>query len=335
MKRSYLLIILLLALAGAVYYFTREDPYSTLGKDNDFAVRDTAKIGKIFIADRDGASVTLKKNSKYWFVNDGYRANPAIMENLMRVIYGMEVLMRPPQAAVPSMVKSLAANAYKVQIFNTSNELIRAYYVGGVTPNEGGTYMIMEGSEQPYVTGVKNRDGGLRANFFTEIEKWRDKTLFEYKVDDIKTLSLEYPKLRNRSFQIFKKNGQFQVYPLFSTTPKSKEMLSNSRVEAYLRNYKSIIAEAFANEVDGKDSITQMLPFAIFKIEDVRGKRKEVKLYPIIPTNKQGFQALDNQGNAVPPEKYFTIIDNKDAMITQELLMGKVLWAYDYFFDKK
>ncbi|HNE48846.1 MAG TPA: hypothetical protein PK806_06670, partial [Saprospiraceae bacterium] len=76
MKRLVILILLLLIGSFAVYKLTREDPYSTLGKDNDFAVQDTAQIGKIFIGDRNGNSALLTRNGVWWMVNQKYKVNP-------------------------------------------------------------------------------------------------------------------------------------------------------------------------------------------------------------------------------------------------------------------
>lgn len=65
----------------------------------------------------------------------------------------------------------------------------------------------------------------------------------------------------------------------------------------------------------------------------MKGQRHEVKLYPIIPTNRDG-QALLYQGKPVPHDRYYAVVDNHDIMLVQELVFGKLLWSYDYFFDK-
>ncbi|MCB9291126.1 MAG: hypothetical protein H6560_27725 [Lewinellaceae bacterium] len=49
------------------------------------------------------------------------------------------------------MVESLATEGMKVELYDKDGGLLKAYYVGGSTSDERGTYMIMEGAEQPYV----------------------------------------------------------------------------------------------------------------------------------------------------------------------------------------
>ncbi len=332
MKRLILFLLVLGAVGFAAYKLTRKDPYSTLGKDNDFAVRDTARIGRIFLADRNGSTADLKRAGGWWIVNDKYKANPVVMESLLKTIFGLETQFRPPVEAAKTMVKNLATKSVKVEIYNTDNKLIRVFYVGGVTPDESGTYMIMEGEEQPFVVGVTGKDGGIKVSFFTEEEKWRDKGLFRYGVGDIKSVSVEYPKLTNKSFKLTKSNEGFDVEPFYDGVPKSKFKLNQSKVENYLTGFKKQIAEAFVNKYSGRDSLLQLLPFGILKVEDVKGTKHEIKLYPIVQTNKEGKMLLD-KGKPIPHEKYYALVDNRDLMLVQELVFGKLLWAYDYFFD--
>lgn len=332
MKRLLLMLLVLSVAAFATYKLTRKDPYSTLGKDNDFAVRDTARIGRIFMADRNGKTADLKRAGNWWLINDKYKANPVVMETLLKTIFGLETQYRPTVQAAKTMVKNLATKSLKVEIYNTDSKLIRVFYVGGVTPDESGTYMIMEGEEQPFVVGVTGKDGGIKVSFFTDEEKWRDKGLFRYNVSDVKKVSIEYPKLKNKSFKLEKTESGFKVEPYYEGVPPSKFKLNQGKVENYLFGYKKQIAEAFVNKYKGRDSLLQILPFCVLNVEDVKGTKREIKLYPIVPTNKEGKMLLSN-GKPLPPEKYYALVDDRDLMLVQELVFGKLLWAYDYFFD--
>jgi hypothetical protein len=332
MKRLLILILILILGGFATYKLTKKDPYSTLGKDNDFAVTDTAKISRIFLADRKGNTADLKKIGVWWFVNNKFKVNPVVIESLLKTIFGLETQYRPTVQAAKTMVANLATNAIKVEIYNDKNKPIRVFYIGGVTPDESGTYAIMEGEEQPFVVGVKGKDGGVRVSFFTEEEKWRDKGIFRYKVEDIKSVSIEYPKLKNKSFKLEKTASGYTVEPFYNGVPRSKQKLNTSKVENYLTNFKKQIAEAFENKNPGRDSTIQLLPFCILNVEDIKGAKHEVKLYPIIQTDRDGRMLLDS-GKPLQIERYFAYVDNTDLMLVQELVFGKLLWSYDYFFD--
>lgn len=332
MKRL-IILLLIVGLAGfGVWKFTRDDKYSTLGKDNDFAVKDTARISRIFLADRQGKTADLTRKGKYWYINNKYRVNDAVMGSFMNTIYGLETQFRPPKNAINTMVKNLASQSVKTEIYNDKNELIRSFYVGGVTPDESGTYMIMEGEEQPFIVGVKGKDGGIKVSFFTNEEDWRDKTVFDLSYDQIKSVEIEYPKLKNKSFKLFKTANGYDVTPFNASVPKSTKPLNKSRVESYLVGFKRQIAETFFNRSSDKEATIQTLPFCIINVEDINGNKRNVKLYPLIKTNKEGRLILDDKGNPVPIEKYYAYVDDKDFMIVQLALFGKILWAYDYFF---
>ncbi len=332
MKRLIILLLIVALAAFGVWKFTRVDKYSTLGKDNDFAVKDTARISRIFLADRQGKTADLTRKGKSWYINNHYRVNDAVMGAFMNTIYGLETQFRPPQAAINTMVKNLASQSIKTEIYNDKNELIRAYYVGGVTPDESGTYMIMEGEEQPFIVGVNGKDGGIKVSYFIDEEGWRDKTIFRLGVEQIKSVDIEYPKLKNKSFRLMKTEKGYDVTPFIASVPKINKPVNKSRVEAFLVGFKSQIAEALYNNSSEKASVTQNLPFCIMNVEDVNGKKQNVKLYPLIKTNKEGRLILDENGNQIPIEKYYAFVDDKDFYIVQEALFGKIMWSYDYFF---
>ena len=333
MKRIGLLVLVVVLAVFTVWYLKRDDKYSTLGKDNDFAVKDTARISRIFLVDRNGQKADLVRKGRSWIINNKYKVNPYIMDVFMKTIYGLETQLRPPKNAVQTMVKDLAAQAVKTEIYNDDNELIRSYYVGGVTPDESGTYFIMEGEDQPFVVGVVGKDGGVKVSYFTDEEKWRDKTVFDLKVDEIKSVEVDYPKLKNKSFRLTKTATGYEVVPLNASAPKSNKPLKAFRVEQYLSGFKKQIASDLVNRSQIKEQVIQNLPFASVTVEDIRGVKRNVKLFAMIDTDHEGKEILDASGNHKPIEKFYAYADNRDFLIVQEMVFGKVFWEYSYFFE--
>ncbi len=332
MKRIIILLVIVVVAVLAVFYLKKEDKYSTLGKDNDFAVKDTARISRIFLADRQNHTADLTRKGKRWYINNKYKVSKSVMDVFLRTIYGLETQFRPPKNAIPTMVKNLAAQSIKTEIYNDKNQLIRSFYVGGVTPDESGTYMIMEGEEQPFIVGVVGKDGGIRVSFFTDEEKWRDKSIFELRVEEIKSVTVEYPKLKNKSFRLTNNGNQFDVKPFNASQPVISKPLNKSRVESYLTGFKRQIAAVLDNESRFKPNIIQNLPFCIIDVEDIYGNKKNVKLYPIIETDREGREILDDNGGHKPVQEFYAYVDNSDFMIVQQQNFGKTMWAYDYFF---
>ena len=69
--------------AAAIWFMSHRQTTNLGGADYDFSVKDTASIGKIFIADRANHSVSLTRNGGYWLVNGKYRTRPTPIRNVL------------------------------------------------------------------------------------------------------------------------------------------------------------------------------------------------------------------------------------------------------------
>lgn len=335
-SRNTLLLLITFGLLGAVttwYLVTQSDDKTTLaGADRAFAVDNIDEIHKIFIADRQGESTTLERKDGYWIYNGKYKARPNAMENLLDAILRVQVKFKPPTAAVDNMVRDLAANGLKVELYNKNDQLLKSYYVGGSTPDERGTYMIMAEAEQPYVTYIPSWEGNLRFRYNLKGEDWRDKTIFNVNQDDIQSVSVEYPKQRNKSFRLEREGNGFQVKPFYEVTPVMNRPLNAAKIESYLEGFKNLAAEAFENKNPRRDSILKLVPFSIISVTDKAGNETVVKLYPIFPEANPEATQLPG-ADAV--ERYFADVNNgQDFMLIQHRVFSKILWGYDFFFEE-
>ena len=85
MKNNKTLLLLFVVLAGITIFYIYKTKYSTVKEElRDFAVKDTAEITKIYLADREGNAITLTRgNGGEWKVNDKYLARRSNILNLL------------------------------------------------------------------------------------------------------------------------------------------------------------------------------------------------------------------------------------------------------------
>ncbi|MEN0004252.1 MAG: DUF4340 domain-containing protein [Bacteroidota bacterium] len=332
-----LFILFILLGAGALYYLSEpaEEQQSSLGADRNFAVENVEDIGKIFIADRKGNRTLLERKGEQWIFNDTYPAKPNAVDNLLDAVRRVQVKFKPPQAAEEHIVKSLASEGIKVEIYDRSGTLIKAYYVGGATSDERGTYMILENANQPYVAHIPSWEGNIRFRYNLKDDAWRDETILAYTPEEIESISIEYPKQRNKSFILERDGNDFTVRPFFELTPKINRPLSQGLIEGYLMNYEAIMAEGFENKNPGKDSIRAQVPFSIITVNDTKGKSKTIKLFPIY-IDRSGVDPKTGLvvNTEFPVERYFIDASNGDFFLTQHRLLSKLLWAYEFFYEQ-
>jgi len=330
MNKNTILFIAFLILAGATawYFFQgNKTQSSTLkGSDRNFATEDISQINKIFMADRRGRTKTLERQGDHWVYNEKYRASENVMKNLLEVLKKVELQFIPPRSAIDPIVKDLAANGIKVELYDASNQLLKAFYVGGTTPDERGTYMIMEGAEQPYVMELPTMEGGLRVRFDIWGDDFRDKSMFRYNLEDITFVSVEYPNERNKSFKLYAENGKYEVEPFYAITPGSRQEIQKGVAQSYLLGYELLYAESFQNDNKDIPEYLEQIPFANITIQTRDQEETTYRLFPMVSTYATGDIASPEI------ERYYVeVLPEKDYLLAQNQLVKKVLWPLESF----
>ncbi len=329
MNRTLLLIALFLVLGGTAWYALskkKDQMGSHISWDMDFAVKSPETIGKIFIADREGNTSTLEQKGKGWIYNGKYPARPSAIQTLLETISQVNVLNIPPNGAVPSMVKELAGIGIKVEIYDREGKRMKTYYIGGVTNDERGTVLMMEGSEQPYLAHIPGFVGQLRSRFLMGDDNWRDKAIFREKPEEIQSVFVEYPQRKNESFKL-EKTGEasFEIKPFFSTTTPKSSPRRKGVAEAYLVQFETLIAEAFETQNTLRDSVKALVPFATVTMKKTDGVEKKVRFWPVeVEITPDGSPFVT---------RYFTDVNNEDFMLTQDRVFGGLFRGYGFFFE--
>lgn len=341
MKNTLLLLLVFVLLGGGTYWFMNQEKTETkstvVGWDREFAVKDIDRIQKIFLADRNGTTTTLTRNGdKGWVYNGKYRARPNAIQNLLDAISRVEMRYKPADAAVPGAITALSTHGIKVELYDDEQAVpFKTYYVGGTTQDERGAFMIMENAEQPYVVSIPSWEGNIRFRYSLAGEEWRDRTIFKEDVDNIKAVSIEYPRQKNKSFKIERQdNGDFTVSPFYDITPKIQKEVNQGSVEAFLVGFESLVAEDFKNEIPERDSISRLVPFTLIKLTTTDDVEQEVRLFPIV---KSGSFYDAKTGNPVLNQDFVDryhadVKATGDFMMVQNRVFEKVFWAYDMFF---
>lgn len=330
MNRTLLLVALFLVLGGIAWYALSNKKNKTgthISWDMDFAVKNTDDIGKIFIADRRGATATLEQKGKDWFYNGKYPARPSAVQTLLETISQVNVLNIPPNGAIPSMVKELAANGIKVEIYDRSGKNLKTYYIGGVTNDERGTILMMEGAEQPYIVHIPGFIGQIRARFLLGDDEWRDRAIFREKPESIQSVSVEYPQRKSESFRL-EKTGEatYDVQPFYSTTTPMRSPRRKGIAEAYLVQFEGLVAEAFETQNPLRDSVKALVPFVVLTLKKTDGAEKKVRFWPVEIENRR-------DDGAPYVSRYFTDVNNEDFLLTQDRVFGPLFRGYGFFFE--
>ena len=326
MKRNTVLIFLLVVIGGVAFYVwkTKKDPSTNMERaESNFKVEDINSIYRVLITDKQGLRSDLKRVDDHWIINDRHRVRKTNIEFLLRGIQRQHLEHIPTKAASENIIASMAVNAIHVEIFDKAGEKILGYYVGGVTPDERGTFFLKEGSSQPYSLSEPGFDGGLRARYALRPVDWRDVRFWIEDTERIDTFRVHYPKQKQHSFILYKNGNEYNLDPMFATTER-KEGLNQNKVNSYLTSLNQLACETFLNDSPEKDSILQMVPFLEINM-----------IYPSDTTYLRFFpsgQFKESQYSTDIP-RYFIDYSGRDFMIGQHDVLKGAFRSYEFFFE--
>ena len=162
--------------------------------EKKFSIENINEIDKVFLSDRKGNNIVLKKDEDSWFINERFKVRKDAINTLLTTINEVEVQRPVSNTAYNNVIKQLATTGVKVEIYYKNN--IKTYTVGGSTSDHLGTYMLMEDGKNPYVVHIPGFNGFLSPRYGIQgyeldINNWRDNTVFEIDSENIKEISLK------------------------------------------------------------------------------------------------------------------------------------------------
>lgn len=333
-----LVIVLVLWLTNSTSTFNRSS--------SDFAVSDTSNVTMIFMSDKNNNTLKIKRDlpGYKWIVNDKYPGQKFNIDMLMETMLNIKVKHPVPKAAHNNIIKEMAVNAVKVEIYQIvyridflgiqlfpHEKLTKVYYVGGATQDNHGNFMLMEHSAEPFVTYLPGLRGFISPRF-TPIEKyWRDYTVFKKNLSEIRSIKVEFPTVPDQSYEIINNpDRSIQLITLSNRQPVSN--YDTLKVLNFLTAFRNLNFEAILNDMDKakKDSILASPPFVILTLTDSAGSVNSVKTF-----HKKGVEGTtDYNGNLIPydPDRAYALVNGgNDFVLIQFFVFDKVLRPVQFY----
>ncbi|TSA27548.1 MAG: hypothetical protein D4R67_05820 [Bacteroidetes bacterium] len=344
-NRLILLVVLILAVVAILLFITRKD-ITFRSSLSDFAVADTAAVTKIFMADKNNNTVTLTRQPNgQWMVNDTWPASKFNMDMLLQTMLNLAVKEPVSQAAHNNIVRELAVNSVKVEIYQRvyridlfsiirwfpHEKLTKVYYVGGATQSNRGSYMLMENSPTPFVIYLPGFRGFVSPRYTPMVNAWRDYTIFRKEFPEIARVQVEIPIRENESFVITdNRNRSVSLY----TFPEMEPIGGFDTLAAlnFLTGFRNLNFEGILNEMNPaeKDSILASTPFIIITLTDTAGVSRTLRAF-----FKKGYGEEDINGNPIRYDRdrfYASINEGKDFVLVQYFSFDRVLRPRSFFF---
>jgi hypothetical protein len=350
-NRITLIIVLILLLVAAGLFLTNS--YSTLRKDvSDFSIQDTASITKIFLADKNNNEVTLERNpAGGWQVDGKYIAQEAKMSSFLKTLKDLEVRAPVPLAARNNVITRMAVIAKKIEIYQVAprinlfnkiklfphEKLTKVYYIGDVTQDNQGTYMLMEGEEEPYIVYIPGFRGFVSTRYSALKADWRDFTVFHTPINQIKAIKVEFPGNPAEGYEFEVKDNQNIILRSLMDN-RVLESYDTIRALNFLTGFEDIRFESLLAHLLEKeyiDSVSASVPKTVITLTDRAGAVNQVKIF-----EKKSFApTYSEDGATLEPldmdRAYALVNDGEDFVLIQYYVFGRVTRTLGFLTGKE
>jgi hypothetical protein len=342
-----LLVLIALLVLSAILFFTRYEFSRELvdGKEKlqvsrkssslkvlrDFAVQDTAKIDKIFLVDKDNNQILLERENAHWIVNGKTRAREDLKDILLETIRRVEVYSPVPKTRQEYVIRDLASNGIKCEIYQNGKK-VKTYYVGGVTQDNLGTYMLLENSAEPFVVSIPGFSGYLTTRYNTSEKEWVSKRVYDYSFNQIASVEVEYPNEPSQSYKMINAgDNRFELIRLDNKFPV--ESFDTVKVKQQIGRFKKVGFEFFVPEefqAHRIDSLSQYTPIYRFNVTDVSGNSRQLNCYA--RPNQNALK--DDEGNPYENdiERLYGVFDNQ-LVVMQYYTTDMLTMRLNYFLE--
>lgn len=347
MKKNKISILVLIALAFvAAFLLIRNSSSSFRKKSNVFAVSDTTNITKFFLADKNNNTVKVERSANgTWVLNDKYEVNPAMVQIMFKTFILIDIKAPVAKSARNTIIRLMAGKSvkteiyqrvYRINLFNwiklfPHEKLTRTYYVGDATMDNSGTFMLMAGSEDPYIVNIPGFRGFVSTRYSAMEADWRSHSVFRFRIPAIRSVSVKFNEKPERSFMITNQNNR-----LFSLTSlidnRNIDNFDTNKVVQYLSMYHDLNYESFLDDMTKtkRDSILAQTPTNEITLTDKLGKQHTLTTWK----RKAYTGQLDMDGNQVEwdIERMYAQVDNANYLIVvQYFVFNDILVPLQWF----
>ena len=303
----YLALIFLMAL---LIWFLSSDRKSTINYENNFSISDTASVSKIFIADRNGTTITLDRAEKNWIVNNKYGVRKDAVNTILTTINQIRIQRPVRKKSFENVIINLATTGVKIEIYTNQETPNKTYTIGSSTPNHLGTYMLLAGSELPFIIHIPSFNGflspryGIQGNRVSEKE-WRTTNIFSLNSDKITRIIMNNIKQPKKSFS-------FSTGPMTLLNYSGNEVSFNQEnAMQFLNAFKILNCE---NYKDGKEKIEFALPLHELIVNN-----------DTLRTYSMGSELIKTKEDNFSVKRMYATLNNGELMIIQDYVFNKVL----------
>jgi hypothetical protein len=308
MIKKYWIYIVIIILLISICILNLNNIIST-SENNKFEINDTSLITKVFLADRNGNTITLKKHNNSWLVNNKFTVREDAINTLLSTANRIRIKKPVSKAAFKNVIEYIATTAINVEFF-IEDEMVKSYKIGSNTPDHLGTYMIVKDSETPFVMHIPSFNGflspryGIQGNTIN-IDSWRSNNVFNLSMKDIN--NIKYIDILNQQNSYYLETNPIRLF----NSNEEPITFKKQKVLKLLNSFEDLNCESF-KQSKYKIDFTKQTEELIINFDTLR----IYEMSNLVSKSKETNFTVDRK---------YAILNNSEPMLIQDYVFNKVL----------
>lgn len=307
-KKNIQLLISLVTIVLIIFFlfvFTNTKNSSSVDKDL-FQIENLDKIDHVLLESPKGKT-DLKFNGTKWMVNDKYKADRQMVTVLFATLKQAIAKRQVAANLQDSLQKEISINGIKISCYSVG-ELVKEIWSGGNVQKTETYFQLKDG--RPYVVTIPGYRVYVASIFELASNDWRDKQVFNFNWQNIKSLDVIFPSDPRQNFKASFKEKYFSIEGAVTDTTKLATYMDALLQLRSERILDSLEAKNYANNISQQ-------PLMEITIQDVANRTYPLTLFPLEKESK-----------------YLVGKINNEVVVLNPLILKDVFRKEEYFFSK-
>jgi len=268
-KNIHLLISLTVMVGITVLIFAFPNIKSNSSIDRDlFQISNLDKIDRVLL-ESPKERTDLKFNGTKWMVNGKYEADRQMITVLFATLKQTVAKRQVAVHLQDSTQKEITSHGIKVSCFEAGT-LSRAIWVGGNALKTETYFQTKDG--KPYLVSIPGYRVYIGSIFELPSNDWRDKRVFNFNWQNIKSLEVTFPSEPKQNFKASFKEKFFSIEDISTDTTKLDlfmdalfQLHSEKILDSLdIKNYKNDLVQQPLMEIVIQDVADRSYPLILF-----------------------------------------------------------------------
>lgn len=228
------------------------------------------KIDRVVLQSSKG-KIILNYNGAKWMVNESYEADRQMIKVLFAALKQIEAKRTVASNLQDSIRKEIIANGIKVSCYE-GETLAKEFWSKGNSQNSETYFQLNDGI--PYLVTIPGYRVYVASVFEVPTSDWRDKTVFNFNWQNIKSVEVKFPKNEKQNFKASFQNKVFSVENIAQTDTTKLAAFMDAIIQ--LRAEKILTAE----QSHTYDSLLTTSTLEEITVQDVANRNFSLKIFP-------------------------------------------------------